>query len=334
MVGALLRKYQILLVLLPITLLMPGRSNAEAKPGDAITKNSRKVARSTSLEATPSAVSFLDVPAGATYSQSVKLTNVGEATLQIKQIEMSNVDFRVSGVMLPVVVAHGTSESFTIAYRGKREGNAQALVRILTNSGELVMGVKASGNKGSSELTANEAGIDFEDVGIGNVRRKEVILTNSGNRELSIERMSVAGQEFSVSGAGAVKLNAGQSVSVGIDFGPKSIGERSENFVVTSTAGETVLDLPIRGTGAASSDTAVRLNWEESPVSVAGYMVYRAAEPSGPYTRISSAAVSSLEFVDTGLAAGHTYYYVVSSLGADDVESEYSSPIVATVPVA
>jgi hypothetical protein len=119
-----------------------------------------------------------------------------------------------------------------------------------------------------------------------------------------------------------------------IDFEPNGIGERSGTFMVSGASGQPLLQIPVTGTGAASSDAAVRLNWEESPVSVAGYLVYRAAEPSGPYTRVSSSAVSSLEFVDTGLAAGHTYYYVVSSLDADEIESEYSLPIAATVPVA
>jgi fibronectin type 3 domain-containing protein len=42
--------------------------------------------------------------------------------------------------------------------------------------------------------------------------------------------------------------------------------------------------------------------------------------------------VPSPEYTDTGLAAGHTYYYVVTSLDSDQVESEYSAQITATVP--
>jgi fibronectin type 3 domain-containing protein len=48
--------------------------------------------------------------------------------------------------------------------------------------------------------------------------------------------------------------------------------------------------------------------------------------------RVSSQAVPSAEYVDTGLAAGHTYYYVVAAVDADRVETEYSVPISATVP--
>ena len=92
--------------------------------------------------------------------------------------------------------------------------------------------------------------------------------------------------------------------------------------------------MPLSGLGAASSQSTVKLNWEENPASLSGYVVYRAADPSGPFTRITAQAVPSAEYVDTGLAAGRTYYYVVTSVGADEVESEYSAPISATVPEA
>ena len=93
-----------------------------------------------------------------------------------------------------------------------------------------------------------------------------------------------------------------------------------------------MLTIALTASGAGSSQSTVKLNWEESPVTVAGYVVYRSAEASGPYMRVSSWPVPSSEYVDTGLAAGHTYYYVVSSLDEDQVESEYSTPISATVP--
>jgi hypothetical protein len=137
-----------------------------------------------------------------------------------------------------------------------------------------------------------------------------------------------------VSGAGAVNLSPGQKVNVEVNFAPKKAGRQVGSFKVLSAEGTSLLDVPLSATGATSSQSAVKLNWEENPSSVGGYVVYRAADPSGPYTRLSSQAVPSPEYVDTGLAAGHTYYYVVTSVGADETESEYSAPISATLPEA
>jgi hypothetical protein len=277
-------------------------------------------------------VTFQDVPVGDTYSQTVRITNLGEGTLQIKKISTSSADLQITGILLPVVVAHGTSESFTISFRPKGESRKDGEISIFTSSGDApaVLTVRTSTVKVQTELAASEAAIDFEDVAVGGVGKHEVALTNSGTRDLTIAGVSATGAAFSVSGATAVRLTPGQSVSVEVNFAPKSAGRQNGQLTISGTDGGLLVLIPLAGTSAESSRSAVRLNWEESPVNVAGYVVYRSAESSGPYTRISEAATS--EFVDTGLAVGHTYYYVVTSLNADQVESEYSSPISATVP--
>jgi hypothetical protein len=288
------------------------------------------------VEALPDAIRFVDVPVGDTYTQAVRITNVSESVLQITRITASNADFRVTGIMLPVVVAPGTSESFTISYRATSEGRKEGEIGVVTSTGDtaLVLNVRAVATTGQRELTASEAGIDFEDVAVGSSTKKEVVLTNSGNRELRISRMSVSGADFSVSGAGAVNLSPGQNITLDVNFAPKGVGRKAGALAVSSAEGGSLLEIPLTATGAPSSQSAIRLNWEESPVSVAGYVVYRATEASGPYTRVTSSAVPSSEYKDTGLAANHTYYYVVAALDADQGECERSAPISATVPGA
>ena len=288
----------------------------------------------TATEVTPSAVSFVDVPVGDTYTQTITITNANEGVLQIKKITASRADLQITGIILPVVVAHGTSQSFTVSYRAKTEGRTEGEVSILTNSGDLpvVIPVKARSAAGQKELTASEAAVDFEDVAVGSAGKKELVLTNSGNRDLRVSGITASGANFSVSGTTAVNLSPGQNVSVDVNFAPKSVGRQAGSLTVASAEGGSLLTIPLRASGAASSQSAIKLNWEESPVSVAGYVIYRSAEPSGPFTRVSSEAVPSGEYTDTGLAAGHTYYYVVTSLDPDQGESEYSEPIAATVP--
>jgi hypothetical protein len=269
---------------------------------------------------------------GDTYSQNVRITNLGEGTLQIRKITTSNANFQITGVLLPVVVAHGTSENFTVSFRPKGEGRTSGQISIFTGAGDapVVLTVRASTVHVQSELTASEAAIDFEDVAVGAIAKQEVALTNSGARDLTISGISATGAAFSVPDATAVRLAPGQSVTVEVNFAPKSAGRQSGQLIVSGTDGGLLVLIPLVGTAAESSPSAVKLNWEESPVTVTGYVVYRSADSSGPYMRISQAPTS--EFVDTGLAAGHTYYYVVTSLDADQAESEYSSPISATVP--
>jgi Abnormal spindle-like microcephaly-assoc'd, ASPM-SPD-2-Hydin/Protein of unknown function (DUF1573) len=284
------------------------------------------------VEVTPEAVNFPDVPMGDTYTQTVKITNVGDNTLQITKINTSADEFRITGILLPVVVAHGTSESFTISFHPQAEGRRDGRISIFTSSAEapLILNVRASTITEQTELTASEAAIEFADVAIGSAGKQELSLTNVGNRNATISAISVTGLAFSVFGASAMRLAPGQTASLEVNFAPKSVGKQSGQLTVLGPDGSTLVLIPLTAAGAEWSSRAVKLNWEESPVTVAGYVVYRSADSSGPYTRLSESGAP--EFLDTGLAAGHTYFYVVTSLDADAVESEYSPPISATVP--
>src|SRR5712671_4202349 len=312
------------LLAVPVT---PGRGVAKGATAAASAPKSERL-----VEFTPDVVTFQNVPVGDTYTQAVRITNLAEGTLQIRKISTSNADFQVTGILLPVVVAHGTSENFTISFRPKGESRRDGQISIFTSSGDapMVLTVRASTIKVQTELTASEAAIDFEDVAVGGVGTQEVALTNSGMSDLTIAGISAMGAAFIVSGTTAMRLTPGQSVAVEVNFAPKSTGRQTGQLTISGTDGGPLVVIPVTGTAAESSRSTVRLNWEESPVTVAGYVVYRSADSSGPYRRISEAPTS--EFVDTGLAVGHTYYYVVASVGADQVESEYSSPISATVP--
>jgi hypothetical protein len=288
------------------------------------------------VEVMPDDIGFKDVPVGETYSQAVGIKNVGRETLQIKEITAPSADFSIKGILLPVVVAPETSESFTISFRPRQEARSEGQIRIVTSPGDtpIVLKVRASTVTDQRELTASEAGIDFDDVAIGIASKKEVSFLNAGNHELSISAISISGAGFSLSGSGAATLSPGQRFTVDVNFAPKNTGRQTGSLRALSADGGSLLEMPLAGSGAESSQSVVKLNWEENAASTGGYVVYRAPDPSGPFMRISTQAVPSAEYVDTGLAAGHTYYYVVTSVGTDDVESEYSPPISATVPGA
>jgi hypothetical protein len=61
--------------------------------------------------------------------------------------------------------------------------------------------------------------------------------------------------------------------------------------------------------GSASAGV-VTLNWSASPDSVAGYHIYRATSPAGPYTRLTSSLVSGTSFQDNSAPAGNSTYMV------------------------
>src|SRR5579859_7457822 len=77
----------------------------------------------------------------------------------------------------------------------------------------------------------------------------------------------------------------------------------------------------------------VTLNWNASNSSgVAGYNVYRGAISGGPYTRLNSSAVTVTSYNDNAVQPGQTYFYVVTSVSLNNVESSYSNEVMAPIP--
>ena len=78
---------------------------------------------------------------------------------------------------------------------------------------------------------------------------------------------------------------------------------------------------------------AVTLNWNASASSgVAGYNVYRGTVSGGPYARMNSSAVTITSYNDDAVQSGQTYFYVVTSISLNDVESSFSNEVMAPIP--
>ncbi|WP_181438690.1 fibronectin type III domain-containing protein [Paenibacillus sambharensis] len=77
-----------------------------------------------------------------------------------------------------------------------------------------------------------------------------------------------------------------------------------------------------------SSAAGVGLKWTESPAA-SGYSVYRSVYEGDSYQKLGSTETPS--YTDTGVEAGMSYMYRVTSIGLDGQESEPSLPVAAEV---
>lgn len=74
----------------------------------------------------------------------------------------------------------------------------------------------------------------------------------------------------------------------------------------------------------------VTLTWGASSSSVVAYNVYVSGMTGGPYFPIGT--TTNLQFIDLNATAGNTYFYVVTAVGSNNVESDYSNEVAITVP--
>ena len=79
---------------------------------------------------------------------------------------------------------------------------------------------------------------------------------------------------------------------------------------------------------------SVDITWNTSPsTNVQGYKVYRSQTSGGPYSSVSGTlATSTLAFTDGSVLGGQTYFYVLTSIDVNGLESPPSLEVSATIP--
>ncbi len=183
-------------------------------------------------------------------------------------------------------------------------------------------------------LSVSNQSLSFGDVTVGAATSQLISLTNTGGTTLNVSSVSVSGQGYSVGGGLQVTLTPNQSVAISVNFGPSTSGYAGGTLSVASNASDAVVQVALSGTGvtAPQAGHTVTLSWTPAASSrVVGYFAYRGAVSGGPYTGLNPTADTQAGFTDPGLTSG-TYYYVVTSVDSNNVESGYSNEVQVVIP--
>ena len=182
-------------------------------------------------------------------------------------------------------------------------------------------------------LVPSATKVDFGNVAVGASTSQLLTLTNMGNVSVNIARVSASGKGFSVSGGSKVILAPSQAVTVSIGFNPAAAGKAQGSLSVTSDGlGSGVVRIALSGSGeATSSKHSVALSWQASSQAI-GYFIYRSSKGRGALSKLNAALDESTSFIDSAVASGETYEYVVTSVNSSNIESAASNQITVKIP--
>jgi Domain of unknown function (DUF4082)/Abnormal spindle-like microcephaly-assoc'd, ASPM-SPD-2-Hydin len=285
------------------------------------------------IAAVPASVAFGSVPIGVANTQTLTVSNSGNANLTISQTTAAGTGFSVTGPALPMTVAPSTSIALTVGFSPGTVGTTSGTVTIGSNATPSPLAVPLTGTGVTQSLTlsANPPALAFGNIAPGSSAKQSVTLTNAGNSSISLSALKAAGSYISVGGlALPVTLASGQTAAFSVTFAPTTTGTFTGSVSVTSTAANSPLSIPVSGTGAAPH--YVTLSWTPSVSVVSGYDVYRGTTKGGPYTKITSSPVVGSTYNDATVQSGLTYYYVATSVSSNGTQSVFSSEISATIP--
>jgi hypothetical protein len=127
-------------------------------------------------------------------------------------------------------------------------------------------------------------------------------------------------------------LSPNQSTKVYVNFVPTAAGSADGTVTITSNSITSMAPIGISGVGVTSRSPghAVTLSWTPSSSNIVGYFIDRSNVTGGPYTKLNATADSDPAYTDTSLASG-TYFYVVTSVDSNNVESVYSNEVQAII---
>ncbi|MBI3476071.1 MAG: choice-of-anchor D domain-containing protein [Acidobacteria bacterium] len=263
------------------------------------------------------------------------MKNVGSQNVTIIARRKGNKNFSFGTFSVPVTVLPGASVQLPVNFAPIIAGNVKTTISIISSAPtpKLLINVSGTGvNANTATLAVSPTSLNFGNVTVGSTANLPITLT-AMNGPVTISSAQINSSEFSLPGFVVPKtISTGQSLTVTAAFTPKLAGTASANLVLTSDAANSPNTVPLTGVGVAVIAHNVALTWNASQDVVIGYDVYRAATQGGSYTKINPVLDSSTSYTDSTVKSGTTYYYVVTAIDANDVESARSNEVQAVVP--
>jgi len=207
------------------------------------------------LTANPPSLDFGSVQVGSNQPLSETLTNSGGSAITVTQANVTGTGFSISGLSLPLNLAAGQNQSFTVTFAPQSAGTINGNIALTSSGSNPAVNVPLAGNGlAPGALTPSPSSISFGNVQVGNNQSVYETLTNSsGSSSVTISQASITGAGFSMSGLNPpVVLTPGQHYSFSVTFAPTSAGNDSGSISVTSDASDPNLAIPLTGTGTTA----------------------------------------------------------------------------------
>jgi len=288
------------------------------------------------IQLNPTSINFGNAVVGINLSQVLIIRNTGTATLTISQVTATGPGFSSGGFSLPLNVSVGQQTTITVAFLPTVVGSASGNVSIVSNASTSPTSVSLSGTGIAATfiLSISPTSLSFGNVTTGtSSAAQSVIITNTGNSNVVISQITLSGAGYTMTGGSApVTLAPLQTVTLSVQFGPAVAGTVSGNIAIVSNATGSPATVPLTGTGVAPVQHSVALTWNASTSTVAGYNVYRGTVSGGPYAKINSSLVAALNYTDSTVQNGTTYFYVTTAVDSGGNESVFSNEVSAIIP--
>ena len=203
------------------------------------------------LTVAPTSVSFGIVEVGNNQSKPATMTNSGGSSLTVSKVTATGAGFSVSGVSLPLTLASGQSQGFTVVFTPASAGTITGNLAIANTGSTPTVNVALSGGSQTvGAVTPSSPSLNFGSILVGSKQTLTETLNNTGGSALTVTQVTPTGTGFAVSGLTLpLNLPAGEGQSFSVTFTPQSAGTVSGNLAIANTGATPVMNIPLSGGG-------------------------------------------------------------------------------------
>src|SRR5258708_11720438 len=221
-----------------------------------IVSGTKSVRGQGAFQVSPTAVNFGNVGVGKQTTQTVAVANTGTMPVSITQATMSNPQFSLTGVTLPLSVATGQAGSFTVAVTPSATGTLTGTLTVQGSDGAApaVVNLSATAVATAAAISLTPSSANFGSVAVGATNSQTIQIGNTGNSVLTITQASVTGTGFSTTSLTLpLSINPGQSSTFNAQYQPAAAGAASGSLTIVSNAPTSPSVISLTGTGVAAT---------------------------------------------------------------------------------
>ncbi|MBL0331992.1 MAG: choice-of-anchor D domain-containing protein [Chlorobiota bacterium] len=159
--------------------------------------------------------------------------------------------------LLPKQVLPGDNLGVKVLFKpSSGPGMKTAQLNMLLSTGDSII-IPLSGEVGTRtiSLVAESNPLSFGAVGVNQVSRRTVMITNTGNKLLTVSSVSIEGVDktsYTLGTMSRMRLDGGMSIPLEISFKPGTTGAKSGKLVVLSNGTNVIQEIALQGLSATT----------------------------------------------------------------------------------
>src|SRR5215467_13520075 len=207
------------------------------------------------IQVNPTAVNFGNISVGKLSSKTVTIANTGTASLNVTQATVSNSQFNLSGLTLPMAMSPGQSGTFTVGVTPSASGSLSGTLTVQADSGSpAVVNLSANAMASVPQISLSTTAVSFGSVQVSTSGSSSLSISNTGNSDLTVSAVTISGVGFGFSGITTPKvISAGQSAPVALAFTPSAQGAATGTLTIASNdTAHPTMTVALSGTGTSS----------------------------------------------------------------------------------